>query len=317
MGHRRSGLTTVLIVALFLAGCADASRPGPTPVVAVDHKAADTAISPRASGDTVTASGKIVPAQEAQLGFAVSGRVKTVTVTEGCEVQSGETLVALEIDTLQADVARAEAALVVAQAELARLSAGPQPGEVAAAKARLEAAVGGLAQAEARQDELSAGATEAEVAAAQAELAAAEAEWIAARIADDQLHARGKAEEWEEEESILRRRAAELARVAAEAKAAQSEDGTEVRLRAARAAVSSAAAQRDVAQAQLALLQAGTAAEELAIAEENVALAQAAVQIARAALEQATLRAPFPGVVTALEVSPGETVVPGREVLTL
>jgi HlyD family secretion protein len=41
------------------------------------------------------------------------------------------------------------------------------------------------------------------------------------------------------------------------------------------------------------------------------------VQIARAALEQATLRAPFPGVVTALEVSPGETVVPGREVLTL
>jgi multidrug resistance efflux pump len=79
----------------------------------------------------------------------------------------------------------------------------------------------------------------------------------------------------------------------------------------------SAAAQRDVAQAQLDLLQAGATAEELAAAEAAVAQASAALQAARAALDQATLRAPFAGTVAALEVAPGETVLPGQVVLAL
>jgi multidrug efflux pump subunit AcrA (membrane-fusion protein) len=42
-----------------------------------------------------------------------------------------------------------------------------------------------------------------------------------------------------------------------------------------------------------------------------------AVAQAEAALDQATLRAPFDGAVTVLEVSPGQAVMPGQPVLTL
>jgi HlyD family secretion protein len=48
-----------------------------------------------------------------------------------------------------------------------------------------------------------------------------------------------------------------------------------------------------------------------------VAQAEAAVQVVRVALEQAELRAPFAGTITAVTISPGETVVPGQTVLAL
>jgi multidrug resistance efflux pump len=87
--------------------------------------------------------------------------------------------------------------------------------------------------------------------------------------------------------------------------------------REANAAVAAAVAQRDAAQAQLDLLQAGPTAEQVAAAEAALAQAEAALQVARAALEQAELRAPFGGTVTALEINPGETVLPGQVVLVL
>jgi HlyD family secretion protein len=45
--------------------------------------------------------------------------------------------------------------------------------------------------------------------------------------------------------------------------------------------------------------------------------AKAQLKVAQAALEQAVLRAPFAGTVTAVEVSPGETVLPGKVVVIL
>jgi multidrug resistance efflux pump len=187
---------------------------------------------------------------------------------------------------------------------------------MAAAEAQVQATEAALAQAAAQRDQLAAGATAAEVAAAQAQLAAAQAEEKAARDAHDQLRDR-KVEDWEEEVTILRLRAAEQGRVSAEAQLAQAEEGAEVQVRIAQAAVWSAAAQRDAARAQLHLLRAGATAEEIAAAEAAVAQASAALQAARAVLDQATLRAPFAGTVAALEVGPGETVLPGQMVLAL
>jgi multidrug resistance efflux pump len=64
-------------------------------------------------------------------------------------------------------------------------------------------------------------------------------------------------------------------------------------------------------------VQAGASAEEIAAAEVAVAQAEAALLVARAGLDQATLRAPVAGTVTALEVGPGEAVMPGQVALTL
>jgi multidrug efflux pump subunit AcrA (membrane-fusion protein) len=319
MVHRHFSTLSLLLAALPLmiasAGCARAlASPIPAPAPAVTQTSVEIGL--HASTGTVAASGEVVPAQEAQLSFPVSGRVQTVAVTEGDEVQSGDVLVALETGLLETDVAQAQAALEAAQAHRALLEAGPRPGDVAVAQAQVQAAEARLAQATAQRNQLTARATEAEIAAARAQLAAAQAEEKSTRIAYDQLRDR-KVEDWEEEVALLRLRAAEQGRVAAEAQIAMAEQGAKVQVRAAQAAVQAAAAQRDLAQAQLDLLQAGVSPEEIAAAQAQVAQAEAALQAARAALDQATFGAPFPGTIAALEVAPGETVLPGQVVLEL
>ncbi|MGD8969351.1 MAG: biotin/lipoyl-binding protein, partial [Anaerolineae bacterium] len=189
MGHRRMWMIPLTMVALVLVGCARLSATAPTPTPVAIAAGADPGSGPRSRGDTVVASGVIVPAHEAQPGFTVPGQVAAVAVAEGDLVEPGETLVTLGTDELAADVARAEAARAVAQAELARLRAGPRPGEIAAVEAQLEAAESALAEATARRDQLTARARQAELAAAQAQLVAAEADWMAARIAYDELQA--------------------------------------------------------------------------------------------------------------------------------
>ncbi|MEA3341625.1 MAG: biotin/lipoyl-binding protein, partial [Chloroflexota bacterium] len=134
MTHRR--LWMILLTMAVLVGCARASAIAPTSTPVTVATETDVAIRSHSGGGTVVASGEIAPAREAQLGFTVSGRVETVAVAEGDDVQTGETLVTLETILLEADVAQAEAALAAAQAQLALLEAGPRPGQVAAAEAQ-------------------------------------------------------------------------------------------------------------------------------------------------------------------------------------
>jgi HlyD family secretion protein len=239
-----------------------------------------------------------------------------VAVAEGDEVEMGDAMITLETDLLETGVTQAEMALVAAQVQLPLVQAGPRPGEIAAAEAQVRAAEAALAQAAAQRDQLTAGATEVQIATAQAQLAAAQAEEKAARIAYDQLRDR-HVEELEEKATILRLYAAEQNRIAAEAQLALAKESGSARVRAAQAAVQTAAAERDAAQARLNLVRAEATAEEIAVAEAAVAQAEAALQAAQVTLRQATLHAPSAGTVTTLEISPGETVMPGQVVLVL
>jgi len=309
----------MLFLVAALTGCArvSAQAPAPTPVAV----AAQTAESPdpvalRSDGDTIVASGEVVPAREAQLGFTVSGRIQSVGIAEGNPVESGDVLVTLHTDLVQTSVTRAEAALAAAQAQQTLTEAGPRPGEVAAAQAELRAAEARLAEAAAGRDQLTAGAIDAELAAARAQLAAAQAEEKAAQEALRLLRDQ-KAQEWKQEVASLRLRAAGQNLAAAEARLALADKDALAQVRAAQATVQVAAAQRDVAQAQLDLLQASATPEEVAAAEADVDQTQASLEAARATLDQATLRAPFAGTIASLDVAPGETILPGQIVLVL
>lgn len=322
MVYRRKWLIPLTLVALALGGCVRLSKAPSTPTPHTTAAGSEPGIGPRSGSHTVAASGELVPAKEADIGFTMSGRVATAQVAEGDDVEAGEVLVMLEADALAADVARAEAALMAAQAELLRLKAVPPPQAVAAAEARLAAAEAALTEATAQRDELTSETRAAAVAAAQARVTAAEADWMTARIDYDQLQNRKQEDrksvkDWEEEEARLRRQAAELSRNACQLLVAQTWDRSRVEVCAAQAVVSTTLGQRDVAQAQLALLQAGASAEEIAAAEAAVMQAEAALEAARAVLNHATLRAPFGGTVTTLKICPGETVLPGQAVLTL
>jgi HlyD family secretion protein len=267
-------------------------------------------------GNDVVASGEVSPANRVGMSFTLTGPVQEMAVSEGDAVQPGDVLVTLDLAALEAGATQAEADLAAAHARQALLQAPPRPEEVAVAEAQLRAAEARLAQATAERDRLLAGVTEADVAAARAELAIAQAEERSALHTYDQMQAR-KAQDWEDEVTALRLRAAELACAAAEAQVTQVEQSVQVQVREATATVQEAQAQRDAAQARLDLLWAGPTAQELAAAEAAVAQAEARRDAARAALDQASLQAPFAGTVATLAVNPSETVLPGQEVLVL
>lgn len=68
-----------------------------------------------AAQQTVTASGVVVPARVAQLGFLISAIAREIPVKEGDMVEAGQTLVALDTPELRFAVTATEAALRSAQ----------------------------------------------------------------------------------------------------------------------------------------------------------------------------------------------------------
>jgi HlyD family secretion protein len=357
----------VLLLATLLAGCGRSTAP-----VAIPPIAAPTVEpgSQRGSGG-VSASGQVVPLHETQLSFTVAGRVQTVTVTLGDEVQPDQVLVTLETGTLEAQVAQAEAAVESAQANLARLMAGARPEETAGAEAAVSLAVDGVAQAEAVREaaEAQCAAMQSGVEAAQAALkvtqaqarqleasppagqvAAAEAEVKLAEVQVQQAQAaydrvQGAPDIGMRPEALALQQAtiayeaakaqyqALFQQVSKEDKQAAAAQVEAARIQVARArdqatavcaqvdqtaaAVEAAQVQQSQAEQQLALLKAGPTKEEIATAKAQVAQAEAALQAARISLEQAKLRSPSGGTITALQIDAGETVMPGQVVLAL
>jgi len=320
------------------------SSPTPAPqVVALAESVAEV----------VTASGTLVPARWARLGFALGGRVAEVLVVEGQKVEAREALVRLESAELAAAVRQAQAALDAARAELARLEAGATAEEIAAAEAQVRAAEAELArlQAGARSEEIAA--AEAVVRAAEAELARLKAgpkpeEIAAAKATMDkaasvvrQAQAAYDKIAWQPGSGATPQAVAleqatadyEAAKAAYEAlvRGATAEEIAAAQARVDRAQaqlallkagatpqeVAVAQARVDQARAQLARLRAGATPEELAAARARVAAARAALEQAQARLDQATLRAPFAGTVVRLEARVGEVVMPGQPLLFL
>jgi HlyD family secretion protein len=296
-GQGRGVAVLLLLMAMFLAGCGGAPQASPTAVLP-----APTPVLPsRSVGGTVTASGEVTAAQEAQMGFTLAGQVESVEVELGDQVEQGTILVSLEDSSLQAGVAQAEAALEAARAQLAELESGPRPEELAAAQAAYD---GALAQ----YNKLKAGPSDEERRIALAALRKAEAALVQAQAAYDEIA-------WMEEvDEMPQTLALQLATLDYESALANYELVTRG---ASPEDLEVAWASVEGAKAQLDTLRAGATAEQLAAAQAAVAQAEAALEAARASLDQATLTAPFSGTVADLQVSPGQVVVPGQVVLAL
>ena len=292
-----TAIILLLLVAVLLTGCGGAPEPSPTPVLT----APAPALPSGSSGAAVTASGEVMAAQEAQMGFALAGQVETVEVEMGDDVLEGDTLISLESSALEAGVAQAEAALEAARAQLAEMEAGPRPEDLATADA---AYAGALAQ----YHKLEAGPSDQERRIALAALRKAEAALVQAQAAYDAIA-------WVEEVTEMPQTLAlQLATLDYESALANYELVTRGALpedlEAAWSNVKSAIAQVDK-------LRAGPTPQQLAIAQAAVAQAEAALEVVRATLNQATLTAPFGGTVADVQVSPGQIVMPGQVVLTL
>jgi multidrug resistance efflux pump len=296
-------LTLLAISVLLFSACNGMGGGEPTatplpPVVSQD-------------ADKVIAEAVIEPVRWSELSFERGGTVDAVPVSEGDVIEAGELLVQLDTTTAELTLLEAEAALAVAESQLAEVKAGARPEEIAMLEAEIEAAQAGVAQAAAQRDELEAGGVEAQVAAAEAQLAAAQDQyWDAKNIFDHQGWKLG-------DKAHTQLEAAQAALDSAEAQLAQAQQGGEAQLRALEASVWAAAAQRDVAEARLALTKAGATIEQIGKAEASVQQAKAAVASAQEAINLLSLEAPFGGTVVQVNVEPGELASPGVPVVVL
>ncbi|MDL9978876.1 efflux RND transporter periplasmic adaptor subunit [Microbacterium sp. ASV49] len=94
---------------------------------------------------TVSATGTLEPASEADLSFASTGTVQTVDVKVGDTVTAGQTLATIDPSTLQSDLDLAQATVAQAQAQVSAASGSTA---VAAANAQLASANAKLALAQ-------------------------------------------------------------------------------------------------------------------------------------------------------------------------
>lgn len=134
-------------VALLVAGGGTAywlTRPEPAAA-----RAATTTVTRETLKETVSATGTISPAKQADLGFAVPGTVIAVLVHEGQRVTKGDVLARVDDSLLAADVTARESALDAAETRLADdLDADASDTQLASDRAAVVSAESQLAQAE-------------------------------------------------------------------------------------------------------------------------------------------------------------------------
>lgn len=233
--------------------------------------------------DSIESSGNLAVIQERALSFETSGRVAEIYVQVGDPVKAGQPLLRLDTTTLELSVAQAQADLDKAQIQLEQTLAGPTKAELAAAEAALNSARASYAQ-------VKAGTSDTELVQLKANLD------LAAKAVQQ---AQGNYER----SGGRSAQALQSATIAYDKARAAYEIGT---AGPSKAELASAWSSVEQAQANLDELKAGATAEEIQTAQLNVQQAQLALNKAQRQLAQATLVAPFDGVVTALNVAVGE-----------
>lgn len=108
---KKNYLIVLTILALTLAACSTTSAPTAIPTVILNSQ-------PAAASSRVSASGEVVPVQKVQLSFPLVGVVESVAVKAGDQVKTGQTLVILDTNVLEARVKEAEANLTAAQTQV-------------------------------------------------------------------------------------------------------------------------------------------------------------------------------------------------------
>jgi len=286
-------------------------------------------------GDVVQAGDELVQLENGSLLRAVTSAEQDIAVAEA-------ELAKLKDDPTAAELASAEAAVLSAQVKLDSLLSGPTDEEIAASEAGVNAAQANVWSASGNVQAVQT-VSDADILAAEADLQdalddqeAAHNIWVI--LADCEKNAEGthtctpKVEN-KRMDSVTEQVQSANAQVAiAQATLDELRNPSASSVASSQAAVSSASAQYDAAMAaHEALLQgasaadiaaaeadlasamasldnltAGPSASDLKIYETRLAQAQTTLQEALNALSDATLTAPFDGVITAVHLSPGE-----------
>ena len=113
-----------------------------------DRKVKSVLVKRESLNVTVTANGTIQPDKSINVSPKNSGRLKTLLVKEGEQVQEGQILANMDDSNLQGQLMQAQGQVAAAEAILQKLQAGNRSQEIAQAAANLNSAQANLRQAE-------------------------------------------------------------------------------------------------------------------------------------------------------------------------
>jgi multidrug efflux pump subunit AcrA (membrane-fusion protein) len=303
----------VILTAVLLSACSAIGSTETLPTVMLDS--GGSASTPEANVGTggnasgVTASGIVVPASNARLALTLGGSVKAVPVAEGDKVDAGQTLLELDDAAIQLEIAAAERNLREMTSDAA-IAAAEQA--VAAAEKAVEDAqkkVNSLNRG--RADEKDIDYYESQLTLAKQALDRAESAWRNVTELSTADPKRAKAET--DLYNAQRAYNAALANLNwAKGKPSDNDFAT------AEANLAAAQAAYQEAQWYLATLR-GEPVPEDATGKQLAMLQQAkdSLTAAQNRLTNSRLLAPFSGTVVAMNVVPGEYVLPGQALVEL
>jgi multidrug efflux pump subunit AcrA (membrane-fusion protein) len=304
----------MLILSLSIISCSTGgTQSAATP--AADQPAATTRSA------RISANGKVVPAQKTTLSFALPGQLIELRVEVGSTVKQGEVIARLDTSILDAEVARAQSAVAVAQASLDRIKAGPRAEQVVAAQSALSATTAIVQQTAANRDQVKEGPTAAEINSALAETQQAYIAMVAARTRKDVIQKdldNHTASQDTADDAYKQYVVANQQYEAAQARQGKLLAGADANtLRAAQANLGAASADYQAQQAQVNLLLAGARPEDITVVETNLEQAQAAVQRAQTVRQQAELIAPFDGTISEVLIQQAQYVNAGTPIVLI
>ena len=293
-------LILLLGISLLITGCGSSSEsaqaagvePTPEPIIPVEVAAVET-------GDIAQVfnyTGNLEAKDELKIMPGAGGRVEAVLVEVGDHVNAGDPLATLERDVYILQLRQAQAALTSAKLQLAKMEMGSRPEQIAVAEAAVQLARAALDDVATISDN--------------------ERTTAAAGLANAQ--------------SALRMAQAEYDKIAWAGNVGQMPQalGLQQATTAYETALAGYNLQTNPGDAQLAPLMAQVVQAELALtmAKEpflpidyemvrvGIEQAEAAVEMANLQLDEATIEAPFDGIIAELYITAGSSVGPGAPV---
>lgn len=257
--------------------------------------------------DSVSGTGTIYAEQNVSLVFQTNGLIKEVLVKAGDSVQEGQVLARLDDQALQSELASAQASLATAQAKLQQTKNGN------ATQAQIDAAKASVTSAQAAYD-AAVKTTESEsstLISLKATLQNAEADLQKAQAAYDKVA-------WRSDIGMLGE-SSDLQKASNDYQKAKADYEKEANTAASsnQSTIQSALATLQSAKSDLAKLTSAGTDTDIAIQEASVKQAEESLKQAQLNLDKATLKAPFAGIITVVNVTVGSNTNASNETVAM
>jgi len=294
-----------LFLVISLSGCSAFGKTTPQalPTIVLDQGKGAPSTTSQTTGSGVTASGAVVPGQQAQLAFGVGGRVQSLDVSVGVSVKAGQLLAQLEgREKLEADISTAQFELEQAQQAHRDLTTQAEEERVQAMQ-DIVAYERTLRDAQYALDNFTIPMNQTQLDAVEA-LNQMKLNLDKARQAFEPYKNKSSGDQTRKDKKE-------------DLDEAQADYNTAVRRLKLEYDLEVAQAQLDKALRNYAILKAGPDPDKVKLAEARQQTAEDRLAASQAALESLTLTAPFDGTIANLDFNIGEWVIAGQPILAL